>query len=201
MRLARTAAAALAAAAILSLGACDKLFSGAKGTFNAIDVTGGGMGGELRLVDHYGKPRALADFRGKVAVVVFGFTHCPDVCPTMLADLAAAVKQLGEDGSRVQVLFVTVDPKRDKPELLREYVPAFDPSFLGLTGDDAALARVRKDFNVYAAVREGSTPETYAVDHSAQMFVFDAGGRIRLVVPPGMAPKALASDLRILLNG
>jgi len=198
--LARAAAAALAALALLGLGACDKLFSGAKGTFNAIDVTGGGMGGELRLTDHNGKPRSLEDFRGKVVVVVFGFTHCPDVCPTMLADLAAAVKQMGDAGSRVQVLFVTVDPQRDKPELLREYVPAFNPSFLGLTGDDAALAKVRKDFNVYASVREGRTPETYSVDHSAQMFVFDGGGRIRLVVPPGLAPQALASDLRILLN-
>ena len=200
MRLARLAAAALAAAALVALGACDKLFPGTRGTFNAIDVTGGGMGGELRLTDHNGKPRTLEGFRGKVVVVAFGFTHCPDVCPTMLADLAAAVKELGEDGARVQVLFVTVDPGRDKPELLREYVPAFNPSFLGLTGDDAALAKVRKDFNVYANVREGRTPGAYTVDHSAQMFVFDAGGRVRLVVPPGIASKALASDLRILLN-
>jgi protein SCO1/2 len=198
--LSRTAAALVAALALLCLGACDKLLPGTKRTFNAIDVTGGGMGGELRLTDHHGKPRALADFRGKVVVVSFGFTHCPDVCPTMLADLAAAVKQLGEDGSRVQVLFVTVDPQRDKAELLREYVPAFNPAFLGLTGDDAALAKVRKDFNVYANAREGRTPETYSVDHSAQMFVFDGGGRIRLVVPPGMAPQALAADLRLLLN-
>ncbi|MEO7743773.1 MAG: SCO family protein [Usitatibacter sp.] len=200
MILGRFAAAALAATALVSLGACDKLFSSATRTFNAIDVTGGGMGGELRLTDHNGKPRTLADFRGKVVVVTFGFTHCPDVCPTMLADLAAAVKELGDDGARVQVLFVTVDPRRDKPELLREYVPAFHPAFLGLTGDDAALARVRKDFNVYASVREGRTPEAYTVDHSAQMFVFDAGGRIRLVIPQAMAPKLLASDLRILLN-
>jgi protein SCO1/2 len=199
VRLARAAAAFLAVA-VFSLGGCDKVLSGARGTFNAIDVTGCGMGGELRLTDHNGKARSLADFRGKVVVVAFGFTHCPDVCPTMLADLAAAVKELGEEGSRVQVLFVTVDPQRDKPDLLREYVPAFHPAFLGLTGDEAALAQVRKDFNVYAAVREAKSPGAYTVDHSAQMFVFDAGGRIRLVVPPGMAPKAIASDLRILLN-
>ncbi len=199
MRPARLAALVLAAACLL-LGACDKVFPGAKGTFNAIDVTGGSMGGELRLTDHDGKPRALADFRGKVVVVGFGFTHCPDVCPTMLSDFASAVKELGEAGARVQVLFVTVDPQRDKAELLRQYVPAFHPTFLGLTGDDAALAKVRKDFNVYASVREGKTPDAYAVDHSAQAFVFDAGGRVRLVVPPGMAPKALASDLRLLLN-
>jgi protein SCO1/2 len=197
--LARVAAVVLAAAAMLPLVGCDKL-TGSHKAFNAIDVTGGAMGGELRLTDHDGKPRSLADFRGKVVVVSFGFTHCPDVCPTMLADLAAAVKQLGEEGGRVQVLFVTVDPQRDKPELLRQYVPAFNPAFLGLTGDDAALAKVRKDFNVYASVREGKTPESYSVDHSAQMFVFDGGGKIRLVVPPGMAPQALASDLRLLLN-
>jgi protein SCO1 len=196
----RAAAAVLLAAAIVQLGACDQLFGTARGTFNAIDVTGSPMGGELRLTDHNGRPRTLADFRGKVVVVAFGFTHCPDVCPTMLADLSAAVKELGEDGSRVQGLFVTVDPKRDTPQLLREYVPAFHPSFLGLAGDEAALAKARKDFNVYAAVREGKSAAAYTVDHSAQMFVFDAGGRIRLVVPPGMAPKALASDLRILLN-
>ena len=190
---------ALLAAASL-LGGCDKVFPTGKAAFNAIDVTGGPMGGELRLTDHNGQARQLADFRGKVVVVTFGFTHCPDVCPTMLADLAAAVKSMGEEGKRVQVLFVTVDPHRDRPQLLREYVPAFNPSFLGLTGDDAALAKVRKDFNVYANVREGRTPETYSVDHSAQMFVFDGGGRIRLVIPPGMAPQALAADLRLLLN-
>jgi protein SCO1 len=197
---ARRAAAFAAAALLLSLGACDRLFPGGKAAFNAIDVTGSAMGGELRLTDHNGTPRSLADFRGKLVVVTFGFTHCPDVCPTMLADLATAVKQLGEQGSRVQVVFVTVDPQRDKPELLREYVPAFHPAFLGLTGDDAALARVRKDFNVYASVREGRTPGTYSVDHSAQMFVFDTAGRIRLVIAPGAAPQAIAADLRTLLD-
>jgi protein SCO1 len=197
MKTGRRALIALALAA--AVAGCDRLF-GSKGTFNAIDVTGAEMGGELRLEDHHGKPRSLAEFRGKVVVVVFGFTHCPDVCPTALADLAAAVKALGDDGARVQVLFVTVDPRRDTPELLRQYVPAFHPGFLGLTGDEAALARVRKDFNVYASVREGSAPENYTVDHSAQMFAFDPQGRVRLVISPGMGAQSIAADLRILLN-
>jgi protein SCO1/2 len=178
---------------------CEKLFS-PKSPFNGIDVTGSNMGGELRLADHNGKARALAEFRGKAVVVVFGFTHCPDVCPTALSDLASAVKALGPDGARVQVLFVTVDPKRDRPELMRQYVPAFHPGFLGLTGDEESLAKVRKDFNVYAAIREGTSPDNYSVDHTAQMFGFDPEGRIRLVWSPGALPKQIADDLRVLLN-
>lgn len=178
---------------------CEKLFS-SKSPFNGIDVTGSNMGGELRLADHNGKARSLAEFRGKAVVVVFGFTHCPDVCPTALSDLSSAVKALGPDGERVQVLFVTVDPKRDRPELMRQFVPAFHPTFLGLTGDEESLAKVRKDFNVYAAIREGSSPDNYSVDHSGQMFGFDPQGRIRLVWSPGALPKQIADDLRVLLN-
>jgi protein SCO1/2 len=195
-----TFAAALAAAA-LALAGCDRLFSPARSPFKSVDVTGSDMAsGELRLTDHNGNARSLADFRGKVVVVSFGFTHCPDVCPTTLADLAGAVKQLGPDGERVQVLFVTVDPKRDTPELLRQYVPAFHPSFLGLHGDDAATTRVTKDFRVYASIREGRTPETYTVDHSGQIFVFDREGRLRLVMPPNLGAAGMAHDLRLLVN-
>jgi len=193
----RACAALLAAA--LSLTACDKLFAPTRGPFNGIDVTGGEMGGELRLTGHDGKPRSLADFRGKVVVVAFGFTHCPDVCPTTLADLAAARKELGENGRDVQVLFVTVDPKRDTQQLLAQYVPAFDPTFVGLFGDAAATQRVTKDFHVYAQERAVKDSE-YTVDHSAQSFVFDRQGRVRLLISPGTAPKAIASDLRVLLN-
>ena len=190
---------ALLLLAIALLAGCDKL-AAPKSPFKAIDVTGGSIGGELSLTDHHGKPRSLADFRGKVVVVFFGFTNCPDVCPTALADAAGAVRELGADGGRVQVLFVTLDPRRDKPELLREYVPAFHPDFLGLYGDEAAIEKAKKSFGVYSSVREGRTPESYSVDHSAQLFVFDREGRIRLVVPPGTGSKALASDLRVLLN-
>ena len=198
MSAARRRFALLAAAAILAAG-CDKL-SPPRSPFKSIDVTGTGGARELRLTGHDGKPKSLADYRGKVVVVFFGFTNCPDVCPTALADAAAAVRELGPDGQNVQVLFVTVDPQRDTPEVLRQYVPAFHPTFVGLYGDEAAIERVKKEFAVYSAIREGRTPETYTVDHAAQLFIFDKQGRLRLVAPPGLPSKALASDLRLLLN-
>lgn len=187
-------------AAALALGGCDRLFLPSKGPFTGIDVTGGEMGGELRLTDHNGKPRTIADFRGKVVVVSFGFTHCPDVCPTTLADLARAVRDLGDRGREVQVLFVTVDPKRDTEALLREYVPAFHPEFLGLRGDAEATAKVAKDFKVYAQEQAGKEPGSYTVNHSAQVFVLDREGKVRLLLPPNTPPAAVAGDLRVLLN-
>jgi protein SCO1 len=187
-------------AATVHLAACDKLFSPSKGPFQAIDITGGDMGGEIRLTDHNGKPRSVADFRGKLVVLVFGYTQCPDVCPTTLSDLASALKQLGSDAQSVQVLFVTVDPQRDTPELLKQYVPAFNPDFLGLYGDEAATSRVTKDFHMYASVRPGKTLGSYTVDHSAQIFVLDRNGKVRLLMTPGTAPAAMASDLKVLLN-
>jgi len=196
----RSLAAVLAAAALVVAG-CDNPFGSTKSPFSGIDVTGGEMGGgALRLQDHEGRARSLADFRGKVVVVIFGFTHCPDVCPTQLADMAKAVRQLGDREAEVQVLFVTVDPKRDTAELLRQYVPAFHPAFIGLRGSEAETAAVTKDFKVYASERAGKTPETYTVDHSAQMFVFDRQGRLRLLLPPNLAAAAISSDLRVLLN-
>jgi protein SCO1/2 len=186
--------------AALGLGACDKVFFPAKGPFQGVDVTGGEMGGEIRLTDHNGRPRTIADFRGKAVVVVFGYTQCPDVCPTTLADVAAALKLLGNDAKDVQVLFVTVDPKRDKPELLRQYVPAFNPGFLGLFGDAQAVAKVTRDFHVYASERAGKTADSYTVDHSAQIFMLDKAGKARVLMPPGTAPAAMASDLKVLLN-
>jgi protein SCO1/2 len=196
---ARWALAALLAAA-LALAGCDKLLPNARSPFHGVDVTGAPIGGELRLFDHDGKPRSLADFRGKVVVVSFGFTHCPDVCPTTLADFASARKRLGPDAERVQVLFVTLDPARDSLKLLRDYVPAFDPTFIGLRGDEAATDKVTRDFKVYAHKRDGKTPGDYSIDHSAQSFVFDAQGRIRLVIGYGLEPEKIASDLRLVLN-
>jgi protein SCO1/2 len=196
----RFALAAMLAAA-LSLSGCDKILPNARSPFSAVDVTGAPIGGELRLADADGRPRSLADFRGKVVVVSFGFTHCPDVCPTTLADFASALKRLGQDRDRVQVLFVTLDPARDTPELLREYVRAFDPTFVALRGDAAATDKVTRDFKVYAQKREGKTPGDYSIDHSAQSFVFDSQGRVRLVIGYGVEPEKIASDLRLLLNG
>lgn len=183
---------ALAAAALC---AC----SGSGQSFKNTDITGAEYGKELTLTDHTGKTRALADFRGKVVVVFFGYTHCPDVCPTTLAELKVAREQLGEDGKRVQVLFVTVDPERDTREVLANYVPAFDPSFIGLYGDAAATARVAKEFKVFYQKAPGRTPESYTVDHTSGSYVLDPQGRLRLLVRPGNVPN-LVADLRMLLN-
>ena len=192
--------AAAVAVATMGLGGCDRLFAPPKSPFTGIDVTGGEMGGPLRLIDHDGRPRSLADFHGKAVVVLFGFTHCPDVCPTALAEMARAVRQLGDREGEVQVLFVTLDPERDTPELLKQYVPAFHPAFLGLRGSEAQTTAVTKDFKVYSNQRPGKTPDSYTIDHSAQSFVFDRQGRIRLLLPPNMASSAIASDLRLILN-
>ena len=192
-------AAALAVAA-LALAACDKLLPNARSPFNGIDVTGAPFGNDFRLADAEGRARSLADFRGKVVVLVFGYTHCPDVCPTTLADFSSAVKRLGPEASRVQVLFVTVDPQRDTPQLLREYVPAFHPSFIGLRGDDAATQKVTRDFRTYVNRNEKAGSTAYTVDHAAQSFVFDPSGRLRLVIGYGMEPEKIAKDLRLLLN-
>ena len=199
MRMNRRALLGLAAAA-LALAGCDKLAPGSRTPFNGVDITGSDLGPDFRLTDHNGKERTLADFKGKAVAMFFGYTHCPDVCPTTLSDMANALKALGPDGQRVQVLFVTVDPKRDTPELLKGYVPAFNPTFLGLYGDAAATAKVTKDFRIYAAERPGKTPESYTVDHSAQTLVFDAKGKLRLMLAYGTPGDKIASDLRILLN-
>jgi len=191
----RALAAALACAA--ALAGCD---SAPRTPFKGIDVTGAALGGELRLTDHNGKPRTMADFRGKVVAITFGYTQCPDVCPTTLSDWNKALKLLGQDAGRVQMLFVTVDPKRDKPELLKEYVPAFNPTFLGLYGDEAATKKVEDEFKIYAQEKP-TTPGQYIMEHDARTYVFDGNGKVRLVEAPGTAPDAIASDLRLLLNG
>jgi protein SCO1/2 len=194
----RLAAALLAAA--LCLSGCDKLLPNAHSPFNSVDVTGSPLGPDFRLADADGKPRSLADYRGKVVVLTFGYTHCPDVCPTTLSDFAKARKRLGADADRVQVLFVTVDPKRDSAEVLKQYVPAFDPTFVALRGDEQAVEKVTRDFRVYAKAEPGRTPDSYLVNHSAQSFVFDREGKVRLVVGYGLEPEKIAADLKILLN-
>ena len=196
----RRLAAALGVAFALAAGGCDRLLGNARSPFQGVDITGSAIGEGLRLPDHNGQMRSLADYRGRAVVVTFGYTHCPDVCPTTLADLAAAMKRLEGDAREVQVLFVTVDPRRDTPELLRQYVPAFNPSFLGLRGDAAQTARVAKEFGIYFAEKPGASPDSYTVDHSAQTFVFDRRGKARLVWAPGTSPTAMASDLRLVLN-
>ena len=186
----------LAALLVLGLAACD----GASPKFRSTDITGVDYGRSLELTDHTGKLRRLEDFRGKAVVVFFGFTHCPDVCPTTLADAAQAMRQLGPDADRVQVLFVSVDPERDTQEALAKYVPAFDARFLGLRGDLEATRRATKEFKVYFEKRPGKTPDDYSVDHSAQSYVLDPQGRLRLFVRHDRLAEDLAPDLQVLLK-
>ena len=170
--------------------------------FNSLDITGiQGYGNDFRLTDHTGKPRTLADFHGKVVVMFFGFTHCPDVCPTTLSDMRQVMQKLGPDAARMQVLFVTVDPARDTPELLAKYVPSFNPTFLGLYGDNAATATVTKDFKIVSQIQEGKTPESYTVAHTAASLVFDPQGRLRLFIAYGMEVDKIEADIRQLLKG
>jgi protein SCO1 len=186
----------LLALASLALAGC-----GAGGPkFEAADVTGASFGHDFALEDPDGRQRTLADFRGKAVVVFFGYTQCPDVCPATLATLAESMKRLGADADRVQVLFITVDPERDTAALLSQYVPAFDPRFLGLRGAAAATARTAKEFRIIYEKVPGATPGSYTMDHSAGSYVFDPQGRLRLFVSNGQGPDVFAHDLRELLR-
>ena len=169
-------------------------------TFKNTDITGAEWGRELALTDHDGRPRTLADFRGKVVVVFFGYVRCPDVCPTTLAELRLVLEQLGEDAKRVQVLFVTLDPERDTQALLAQYASAFHPGFLGLYGDAEATRKAAKEFKVFYQKVPGTRPDNYSVDHTTGSYVIDPQGRIRLLVRHGQAAD-LAGDLRTLLSG
>ena len=184
-------------AALLLLVACDP----AKPPFNALDITGAaGYGNDFRMTDHNGKARTMADFSGKAVAVFFGFTHCPDVCPTTLSEMKRVMEKLGPDSARLQVLFVTVDPKRDTPELLAKYVPSFNASFLGLYGDDDATAKIARDFKIIYRVQPGKTPDSYTLDHSAGMLVFDPQGALRLFIDYGrLSPEQIAADIKRLL--
>jgi protein SCO1 len=168
--------------------------------FMASDVTGTSFGHDFKLVDHNGTPRTLADYRGKAVVLFFGYTQCPDFCPTTLAELAEAMKRLGPDAERVQVLFVTIDPERDTPALLKNYVPAFDSRFMGLYGDAEATARTAKEFKVIYQKRPGQTPGTYTMDHSAGTFIFDPNGKLRVYVGYGQGADVFAHDIKALLQ-
>jgi protein SCO1 len=166
--------------------------------FKSTDITGAPYGKTLELTDHNGKPRRLDDFRGKAVVLFFGFTHCPDVCPTTLADIAQAIKELGPDADRVQVLLVSVDPERDTPDSLGKYVTAFDPRFLGLRGDLDATKKVAAEFKIY--FEKAKTGASYTVNHSTQSYVIDPQGRLRLLVRHDRIAQDLAPDLRTILR-
>lgn len=183
------------AAAAASLTACVD----SKPQFKSIDLTGADYAKDFQLPDADGRMRSLQDFRGKAVVVFFGFTQCPDVCPTTLTEVVQAKKLLGPDGERVQGVFVTVDPARDTPEVLKAYMANFDPNFVALRGSPEQLEAVAKDFKVYYKKVEGKTPTSYTMEHSAASFVFDPQGRLRLYTRYGSGAQALADDLKILL--
>ena len=183
----------------LLLAACGQQASAPKLDFKNTDLTGLDYAKDFALLDHTGKARTLADFKGKLVVMFFGYTQCPDVCPTTMAEMAAVMKELGPQAEQVQVLFVTVDPERDTQALLAEYVPAFDKRFLGMYGDAAATAKVAKDFKVFYAKVPGKTPGSYTVDHTAGSYVFDRAGKIRLFVRHGQGAAPIVHDLKQLL--
>ncbi len=184
-----------AALAVLILAACD----GGGPKFRNVDMTGADYAKGFALTDHNGKPRTLADFSGKAVVVFFGYTRCPDVCPTTMVEMKEVLRKLGSEAAKVQVLFVTLDPERDTQQVLAQYVPAFDPRFLGLYGDSAATAKTAKDFKVFYEKRPGSSPGSYTIDHTAASYVFDPKGRLRLYVKHDQIG-TLADDLRTLLK-
>lgn len=169
--------------------------------FVSTDLSAVDWGKDFSLTDHKGQVRRLADFRGKAVVLFFGYTQCPDVCPTTLVTMRDAMALLGEDAQRVQVLFVTLDPARDTPQLLAQYLPSFHPSFLGLLGDDNAIVALAKDFKVFFVKQPGSTPGSYSIDHSTSSYAYDPQGRLRLLLRHGEAPANIAADLKLLLAG
>lgn len=168
--------------------------------FVAVDLTGADYAKDFQLTDHNGQPRSLKDFAGKLVVVFFGYTQCPDVCPTSMAELAEVKKSLGADGSKLQGIFITVDPARDTPEVLKAYMANFDPTFLALIPTPTQLAALAKDYKTYFKKVDGPTPTSYTMDHSAGSYVYDTQGRLRLYARYGGGAAALAEDLKLLLK-
>jgi len=195
LELARRLCLALCAAVLLA--GC----GGSDVKFASTDITGVDYGKDFALTDHSGKPRKLEDFRGKVVTLFFGYTQCPDVCPTNLSTMAQVLKLLGDDARRVQVLFVTVDPERDTQDLLAQYVPAFHAGFLGLRGDAETTRKTAQEFRVFYQKVPGKTATSYTVDHTAGTYVFDPMGRLRLYLRHGEAPDVIAGDIKLLLAG
>ena len=182
---------------LISLVACSP-----KPNFRNVDITGStAFGKSFSLLDPEGKTKTLADFRGKVIVMFFGYTQCPDICPTTLTEMQQVMTLLGPQADKIQVLFVTVDPERDTTEILKQYVPAFDSRFLGLRpADKAALEKVTKDFKIYYKKVPGSSPNLYTVNHTAGSYVFDPEGYLRLYIKHAQDPETLAQDLKGLLK-
>lgn len=190
------ASSALVAVAAGIVSACSEN----KPQFVAIDITGADYARDFALTDHNGQPRSIKDFAGKIVVMFFGYTQCPDVCPTSMAELAEVKKLLGKDGERLQGLFVTMDPERDTPAVLKEYMGNFDPTFLALYTTPAKLEALAKDYKVYFKKVEGKTATSYTMDHSAGSYVYDTQGKLRLYTRYGSGAPALAADIKLLLQ-
>ena len=187
----------------LAVGGCDRvkaLVAGPGPAFHATDITGASFARELALPDADGRPRSLADWKGKAVVVFFGYTQCPDVCPTTLSEMVQVRKLLGSDADRFETVFVTVDPERDTPEVLKNYVGSFGTGFTALRGSMEQTVAAAKEFKVLFAKVPGRSPGSYTMDHSAAAFVFDPAGRVRLYVPYGSTPTNVAGDLKQLLG-
>ena len=205
-RQALTRLAALAVLAVLAVLTVLATAAGVTGcsekpSFNAVDITGADYAQGFALQDHNGKLRQLSDFQDKVVLLFFGYTQCPDACPTTMADLADIKKTLGKDGERLQVLFISVDPARDTPTLLKAYMENFDPRFLALIAPPDQLPALAKNYKIYYKKVEGTTPTSYSMDHSAGTYIYDTQGRLRLFSHYGAPKEGLERDLRVLLDG
>jgi protein SCO1/2 len=191
----------LAACALLAGTGLFTACSDSKVSFSSVDVTGVDYAKDFDLTDHNGRQRHLSDFGGKVVLMFFGYTQCPDVCPTTMTEMTAIKKALGKDGDRLQVLFVTVDPERDTPELLKAYMENFDPTFLALRTTPEKLVELTRDYKIYFKKVEGATPTSYTMDHSAGSYIYDPKGKLRLFTRYGSPQEALGKDIQALLNG
>ena len=197
----------LAPSRVLGLGLLLFLIIGVLGcspkpSFKNVDITGStAFANNFSLLDTNGNTKTMADYKGKVVVVFFGFTQCPDVCPTTLTEMDEALKLLGPKADKVQVIFITVDPERDTASVLAQYVPAFNPRFIGLRpADEAGLEKIAKDFRIYYKKVPGSKPGSYTMDHSAGSYVFDQNGQLRLYIKHAQGPEVLAHDLKNILQ-
>ena len=187
----------LATAGALALAGCER--AAPPHHFNAIDLSGAQYAHDFNLPDFDGKPRTLADFKGKVTAVYFGYTQCPDACPTTLAELAGVAKSLGPDASRLQVIFITVDPSRDTAALLKNYVTNFRPDFLALRGDEKQTKATADEFKIFYERVPGKTADTYTIDHISGVYLFDPQGRVRLFAKQDLDPALLTADIQALL--
>jgi protein SCO1 len=185
--------------AFVMLTACNGGGSGEESSLFGTDITGADFATDFNLVDHNGQPRQLADYQGKIVALFFGFTHCPDICPTTMADLASAMQLMGNQSNKVQVLFVTVDPERDTQEVLAKFVPSFDHRFVGLTGTPAQIDETAKTFKIFYAKQQEAGQSGYSFDHSAGVYVFDQQGKVRIYLKYGQKPVEIAHDLSRLL--